>query len=77
MSLPTQPHAPSPAAHVGSPPFRLDISPEELARRHAELLAEMQKWMEDESGHDEETWPILKAGLIANRGPDERPLFVD
>ena len=77
MSVPTEPLPPSPAAHVGSPPFRLNVSPEELERRYVTLLAEMQKWMEDESGHDEKTWPILKAGLIANRDPEERPLFVD
>lgn len=65
------------AVRVGSPPFRINVTPEELARRYAELRAEMKKWMEDESGHDERVWPELKAGLIANRGPEERKLFVD
>lgn len=65
------------AARVGSPPFRLDISPQELARRYAELRAEMKKWREDESGYDEQNWPDIKAGLIANRGPEERKLFSD
>lgn len=65
------------AARVGSPPFRITVTPEELAIRYAELRAEMKKWMEDESGHDERVWPELKAGLIANRGPEERKLFVD
>lgn len=65
------------AARVGSPPFRLNVTPEELARRYAELRVEMKKWREDESGYDERVWPELKAGLIANRGPEERKLFVD
>ena len=64
-------------SQVGSPPFRLNITPEELERRYALLEAEMNKWMADESGHDERTWPVLKAGLIANRGPEERCLFSD
>jgi hypothetical protein len=62
---------------VGSPPFRLNISPEELAKRYAELRAEMKKWREDDSGYDEANWPDIKAGLIANRGPEERGLFCD
>ena len=65
------------AAHVCSPPFCMNISPEELERRYAELSVEMDKWLADESGHDERTWPELKAGLIANRGPEERSLFSD
>lgn len=65
------------AARVGSPPFRLNVTPEELAKRYAELRAEMKKWREDESGYDEENWPEIKAGLIANRGPEERKLFCD
>ena len=65
------------AAHVGSPPFCMNISPEELAKRYAELRAEMKKWREDESGYDEKNWPEIKAGLMANRGPEERSLFSD
>lgn len=39
----------------------------------------LDRWMADESGYDEETWPELKRALDRNRGEsgDRRRLFVD
>jgi hypothetical protein len=31
------------------------------------MLALLQAWLKDESGHDEETWPALKKALDSER----------
>src|SRR4051794_5249812 len=47
---------------------KLDL-PDEKDRKMIELFKE---WLADESGYDEETWPILKKALVRNRKEWER-----
>jgi len=37
----------------------------------------LREWQADETGYDEETWPILKQALEENRFPSGRRLFRD
>jgi hypothetical protein len=37
------------------------------SRRHAALLKLLDQWLEDASGYDERTWPILKARIEESR----------
>jgi len=37
----------------------------------------LQQWLSDESGYDEETWPVLKQALEQNRSASDRRLFSD
>ncbi len=46
------------------------------ARHVEDVIRLLDKWMADESGYDEETWPELKAALQRNR-LSSRPLFND
>jgi hypothetical protein len=49
--------------------------PSSDARERAErLIRLLDEWMADESGHDEEMWPKLKAVLEQDR-ISSRPLF--
>jgi excisionase family DNA binding protein len=43
-------------------------------KRAQQLVCRLDEWMADESGHDEETWPKLKAILEQDR-ISFRPLF--
>jgi hypothetical protein len=38
------------------------------------VIALLDRWLQDESGYDEETWPELKEALDCDR-PSERKLF--
>ena len=57
---------PPETSFMGVPPPICPQSPSAI-----ELL---DKWLEDESGYDEETWPELKAALDRDR-PSRRRLF--
>jgi len=48
-----------------------------LRERNQGLIRLLNKWMADESGYDEETWPDLKKALQANRSRHARDLFRD
>lgn len=37
----------------------------------------LHKWLADESGYEEDTWPLLKNALEENRSPPQRKLFRD
>jgi len=37
----------------------------------------LRKWLADESGYEEETWPLLKQALQENRSFLQRKLFRD
>jgi excisionase family DNA binding protein len=54
-----------------SSPFEAPLTEQERAERAIQLLDE---WMADESGHDEEYWPKLKAVLEQDH-LSSRPLF--
>lgn len=49
------------------------------ARKQAMYVARlMEKWLRDESGYDEQTWPAIKAALEEERERrSARPLFPD
>ncbi len=44
-----------------------EMEKKERARKFKEL---MDKWMADESGHDESVWPALKESIEENRMSD-------
>lgn len=58
-------------------PFKDGETPESIRERNRQTLALLEEWAADESGYDEAVWPEIKAALNANRGPEERRLFVD
>lgn len=60
-----------------SPIFNDGETPETIRERNRRALALIEEWMADESGYDEAVWPEIKAALNANRGSEERRLFVD
>ena len=37
----------------------------------------LSKWLADESGYEEDTWPLLKQALEENRSSSQRRLFHD
>ncbi len=47
------------------------------SQRHAAARQLLQEWLADESGYDEETWPVLKQALEQNRTSSNRRLFGD
>lgn len=54
---------------VAAPVYDFD-SPEAIAerkRKNAEALRLLHEWLADESGYDEEMWPILKKALEEDR----------
>jgi hypothetical protein len=55
------------------PPLGLD----DIRKRNAATRQLLQEWLADESGYDEETWPLLKGALEANRTSPNRKLFRD
>jgi hypothetical protein len=88
----TQSALPSPIPHLPNPvpprtesrtaapaqaPFRDGETAESIRERNRRGLALLEEWMADESGYDERVWPEIKAALNANRGSQERRLFVD
>jgi hypothetical protein len=50
---------------------------DETCKRNAAARQLLQEWLADESGYDEETWPLLKSALEANRTAPSRKLFRD
>ena len=38
-----------------------------LSPRNAAAIALLEKWLADDSGYDEDTWPALKAGIEESR----------
>ena len=49
---------------------KLEQSDNKLAARQAKNAAVIRlidEWLADESGYDEETWPMVKAGIEDNR----------
>ena len=46
------------------------------ARTNTEAIELLRKWLADESGYDEESWPALKKGIEENR-LSSRPRFRD
>ena len=40
---------------------------EERRRRNEAMIQLLDEWMADESGYDEETWPLLKEALDRER----------
>ncbi len=56
-----------------------EFADESLALQRAKNEAAirlLEEWLADESGYDEETWPILKKALEEDR-PSYRPRFND
>ncbi len=47
------------------------------SQRNAAARQLLQDWLADESGYDEETWPVLKQALEQNRASSNRRLFSD
>ncbi len=41
--------------------------PADLMTRNRAEIRLLDEWLADESGYDEETWPMLRAALQANR----------
>jgi hypothetical protein len=50
---------------------------DDIRKRNAATRQLLQEWLADESGYDEETWPLLKEALEANRTSPHRKLFRD
>lgn len=48
-----------------------------LRRRNAKVRQLIQTWLNDESGYEEETWPLLKRRLNRNRAGGQRKLYDD
>lgn len=48
-----------------------------LRQRNAAARKLLREWLADNPGYDEETWPILKQSLEANRSSSTRRLFSD
>jgi hypothetical protein len=48
---------------------------DEICKRNAAARQLLQAWLADDSGYDEETWPLLKGALEANRAAPSRKLF--
>jgi hypothetical protein len=48
--------------------------PPPICPQSPSAIALLDKWLDDESGYDEETWPELKAALDRDR-PSARRLF--
>ncbi len=44
-----------------------DPRTEDRRRRNAAAIALLDEWMADESGYDEETWPLLRDALDRER----------
>lgn len=44
-----------------------DPAIEDLRRRNDAVMRLLDEWMADESGYDEETWPLLKEALNQER----------
>jgi hypothetical protein len=57
--------------HDTPPPLDLD----DLRKRNAAARQLLQEWLADASGYDEETWPLLKERLEAERTAPARKLF--
>ena len=68
MQTPTQLEPKSTALHNGAQP---------KSQRNAAARQLLQEWLADESGYDEETWPVLKQALEQNRAASARRLFSD
>lgn len=72
----TTPHAEHDPTHTTQQlGGRSDI--EEVRKRNTAARHLLQEWLADESGYDEETWPLLKEGLEANRTAPSQKLFRD
>jgi excisionase family DNA binding protein len=41
--------------------------PDVVARRNQSLIEKLNEWLADESGYDEEVWPIVKKTIEENR----------
>jgi hypothetical protein len=55
------------------------VDEEALARQHAKnqaVIHLLREWLADESGYDEETWPLVKQAIEVNR-PSDRSRFSD
>jgi len=50
---------------------------DDIRKRNATTRQLLQEWLADESGYDEETWPLLKGALETNRTAPNRKLFRD
>jgi excisionase family DNA binding protein len=50
----------------------LQVDPEEQARKNEALLKLLNEWMADDSGYDEQVWPIVKASIEENRLSDRK-----
>ena len=48
------------------------VSPRQRNRAARQYL---RAWLADESGYDEETWPLLRRALEEDRAPGQRRLF--
>ncbi len=48
---------------------------DETRQRNAAVRQLLQEWLADDSGYDEETWPLLQGALEANRTAPSRKLF--
>jgi hypothetical protein len=53
----------------------LVLDHDETRKRNAAVRQLLQEWLADDSGYDEETWPLLKGALEANRTAPSRKLF--
>jgi hypothetical protein len=71
----SQPSSRNPAFPGAEPQSRSrkrTVSPLERNRAAQQLL---RTWLADDSGYDEETWPVLKRALEEDRAPGQRRLF--
>jgi hypothetical protein len=48
---------------------------DDIRTRNAAARQLLQEWLADASGYDEETWPLLKGMLEADRTAPTRKLF--
>lgn len=55
----------------------LHHSAQPKSQRNAAARQLLQDWLADESGYDEETWPVLKQALEQNRASSNRRLLSD
>lgn len=58
----------------GGDPYLTDLAVRE--RRNAAFVGMIRDWLDDETGFEESTWPVLRASLERERAiSDEAPLF--
>lgn len=48
-------------------------TPDEQQRRNAAAIAQLETWLADESGYDEQAWPVVKRAMQDNSLSERDP----